>query len=389
MTGKRPLKILLFDMDGVLLKPRGYHKALVETVRLIGEVLGYEDVTLSPVNIAHFEAVGITSEWDSSAICTILMLLPLWEHFPDLAPPTSLRADHAPCHKFPPPPWDAFLTALSSTSARDTDHPMLGVEALLGAGHPHRETIAHILRNTHQVHASLSHRLFQELVLGSRVFAQTYSLDPWLETKGYLQEYDRPSLSDSQRERLLVWQEGRGHHASIFTNRPSLPPGGEFGTPEAEIGAQCVGLDSLPLVGYGDVSWLSAQLDVDVRYLRKPSPVHVLGALLRSLGYQSEDALRYAAALALSGKTSPLWKAFEDAQLTVFEETTAGLRSALAAQKVLASMGISVTLAMKGITKSKTKRASLESMGARVYPDLSAAGAEIMQWPVQNTIKMR
>ena len=51
-------KILLFDMDGVLLEPGGYHKALTETVRLIGESLGYKNVELTPADIAAFEAAG-------------------------------------------------------------------------------------------------------------------------------------------------------------------------------------------------------------------------------------------------------------------------------------------------------------------------------------------
>jgi len=41
------MDILLFDMDGVLLKPLGYHRALKETVRLAGISSGYGEVLLA------------------------------------------------------------------------------------------------------------------------------------------------------------------------------------------------------------------------------------------------------------------------------------------------------------------------------------------------------
>ena len=50
------MKILLFDMDGVLLESRGYHLALQETVRIMAIALGFEDRTLSADDIATFEA---------------------------------------------------------------------------------------------------------------------------------------------------------------------------------------------------------------------------------------------------------------------------------------------------------------------------------------------
>ena len=84
------MELLIFDMDGVLLEPLGYHHALRETVRLAGETCGFSDVQLSAEQIARFEALGISSEWHSSALCMAWMTLqkafapasqnPDWEH---------------------------------------------------------------------------------------------------------------------------------------------------------------------------------------------------------------------------------------------------------------------------------------------------------------------
>ena len=363
--------IFLFDMDGVLLEPRGYHKALKETVRLLGEALGYNGVTLSPDDIAAFEAAGITSEWDSSAICSVLLMLPLWERFPILELPADLESDRRPRHNLLPPSWDSFFDSLNQLRSESLD-PMLRVAKLLGSGNAHKEKIEQILNHAHDIHESITHRIFQELVLGSDVFIQTYQLPAWFVTDSYLRRFDRPALSHAQRDALLAWLGRDGHRAAIVTNRPSLPPGG-FGTPEAEIGAEGVGLEQFPLVGYGDMLWLCALRDVDVLRLRKPSPAHVLAALLRGIGVQHEAALHHAADLALSGTAIPLWQEFDGAEVTIFEDTTAGLNSALAAKDVLEQAGVAIQLRLVGISEAPSKQAALEGVGAQVYPKLALA----------------
>lgn len=69
------MDILLFDMDGVLVNPRGYHRALHETVRLAGISTGIGAVDLEDEQVTQFEALGISSEWHSSALCMAVMVL--------------------------------------------------------------------------------------------------------------------------------------------------------------------------------------------------------------------------------------------------------------------------------------------------------------------------
>jgi len=69
------MDILIFDMDGVLVKPEGYHRALQETVRLAGISTQYGEVQLTDNQIAQFEALGISSEWHSSALCMAVMVV--------------------------------------------------------------------------------------------------------------------------------------------------------------------------------------------------------------------------------------------------------------------------------------------------------------------------
>ena len=69
------MNIYLFDMDGVLLRPLGYHRALKETVRLAGISIGLGEMLLTDEQIAVFESLGISSEWHSSALCMAMMVL--------------------------------------------------------------------------------------------------------------------------------------------------------------------------------------------------------------------------------------------------------------------------------------------------------------------------
>ncbi len=67
-------KIIIFDVDGVLIESHGYHKAFKDTVRVGAKELGF-DVHLSDEDIAQFEGMGISSEWHSSAACMAVLLI--------------------------------------------------------------------------------------------------------------------------------------------------------------------------------------------------------------------------------------------------------------------------------------------------------------------------
>ncbi len=83
------MKILLFDMDGVLIEPRAYHMALRETVTMVGHALGYRNVSLTQVVMEVIESVGVTCEWDSAAICSALLLQRAWKVFSDISLPPA------------------------------------------------------------------------------------------------------------------------------------------------------------------------------------------------------------------------------------------------------------------------------------------------------------
>jgi len=377
-------EILLFDMDGVLLQPGGYQKAMAETVRLVGKSLGYTEVELTPADSATFESLGITSEWDSSAICLVWMMLPLWEREPTLEVPSTL-SDSVNLGKVRVDlRWDTLFEKLDQSKTESVD-PVFCAEEILSINHHRERSIRKIIRSAHHIEQSLTHRVFQELALGSQVFAHTYALQPWFDKESYLLQYDRPSLTLKQRMHLVNWLDDERHSAAIFTNRPSRH--GALSTPEAEIGARCVGLEHLPIVGYGEMLWFSRKRGVDVRALRKPSPLHVLAALLSSKDVDTENALDKAAALTLEGQGDAVWEQFQDAQIYVFEDTIAGINSAHRAAELLSVHGVHSDWHLIGVTEEATKRAALTTAGAMVFNTLAdgLSANSIMRESKENT----
>lgn len=375
---------LLFDMDGVLLQADGYYRSLQETVSVIARSLGFPEVALDQGLIHFIESVGVTSEWDSSAICIALLLHAAWQADPTRSlPENPYRQIHLPLTA-PPPDLLAFFTELGKVY-HPSQSPLVIAEGLLLNGHSPEQAHAlrSVLRNARRMEGSLTFRLLQELILGSQVFAETYALPPFTEVEGYLAQYDQPLLTPPERAALGAWLEQPDHHAAIFTNRPSRAPGGAFNLPEAEFGARVAGVEGVPIMGFGPLAWFAERQGLDAQAYLKPSPVHVLAALwLASHPQDSPDGgleSRFAPALTAAAQASAGlgsaqdWQAMQGAQVFVFEDAVRGLLGAAAAQQALLGMEIRICLHQNGISGNPAKQQALARAGASVYPTLSLA----------------
>jgi phosphoglycolate phosphatase-like HAD superfamily hydrolase len=371
------MRILLFDMDGVLIEPHAYHAALQRTVSLVGQALGIPELRLQAKDITAFEAAGVASEWDTAAICAALSLAHAWTVDPQrrLAgeppqnPPPPLRLD--------PPDFQAFAVRLDRAGLRES-RPLARVARLLqedGASFSLEQwlMLQEIMKTARRIEGSFTHRLFQEMILGSRVFADTYGLRPSLECESFLLAYDRPTLAEDERQALLAWSQASGNWMAIFTGRPSLAPGSHFGVPEAEMGARLAGLEGAPIAALGGLSWLSWRLNRDAETFLKPNPVHALVALGLAQGREMAECLEGAAALVSQGGWQADWGPLQGAQVLVFEDTAGGLASVAAAQKLLANIGVMVEVHFYGIARERPKRRALRACGAQVFPTLVEA----------------
>lgn len=326
-------RIIIFDMDGVLLAPRGYHLALQETVRLGAEALGYANITLTYEQIAQFEGLGISSEWHSSAAALSMLtfggtlslgrLFGLLKREPAQIP-ARIRLERA-------------------------------IEAITGDATRIRES---------ETLASPSYKIFQELILGSADFERIYRIKSSLNVASYLLQFDQPLLKTSTRERLLAWLEHPEHGCAVMTNRPSSE------MPDAGYGLRLVDLDVLPLVGNNDMRWLAGQVGGETAHFLKPNAAHALAALLASTGRGLPESLLGAHGLLNGADVDDL----DVGEIVVFEDTPAGLISVGATGDVLRAKGLPVAVKKIGIAPSGGVKAEfLRAQGAEVFDEINAA----------------
>jgi len=377
------MHILLFDMDHVLVEPIAYRKALQETTAMIGRSLGYVRAPVLVQDIEAFETLGVTSEWDSAAICAALLLRDVWLAGMDYPLPERLPLEPMGRHTLPGPDIQAFLRSESMQQALERPGLERAEQALCceaaGLADWQAEAIRCLLRGARRMDGAITHRLFQELVLGGDAFRSTYGIEPCIGGEGFIHRYDRPLLSSDTAAKLRSWLGQEDHAAAVFTNRPSAAPDGSRGwPPEAEMGLQAAGLEGIPIAGLGGMQWLAKNRGLEPEALIKPSPVHALSALRIAIGTPLNSALEGALDLESGGRRNPAWAQVHGAQVTVFEDSARGLLSASGAQDKLAEVGVELHLSLMGIARGAEKKAALHSAGGRVYASTDEALAAVV-----------
>ncbi len=364
-------KYILFDLDGVLLKPLGYQKALISSVERIGKALGAPHTSITKNQIAAFEALGVTNEWDSVAICTALILIEVWQADPSIRL-QGLNARLGVIHT-KPPDFDMFIKSFKN----DTEPPGEAAYIKLITENPwltgsQRDHLHEILFHCRDIYHSLTLPGHVESVLGSQAFHSQYRLEPQLNTDSFLLKYDQPKVNKKQQTALRKWLENDQHYAGIMTNRPSKAPDGYLSAPEAEMGIEVIGFDDLPYLGSGLLGWFSSHhCQLPSFTFQKPNPVHALGLLRMMTGEQPEYALKSAADLWLGRSNHKDWVFVENAQVVIFEDSAKGLNAGKAAQALLKTIEIDININLVGISQNPIKIKALQDSADRIIPSIS------------------
>lgn len=364
-------KIFLFDMDGVLLIPSGYHEALKSSVKRIGLALGLPFSDLTDEHIARYEVLGITNEWDTLAICTALMLIKVWQTNPDVRLKTI--SANKTVLSTQSPQYDPFLDSFKDIGGLPTrsayekiisDHSFLGQNQITH--------LKDILYNARDIYQSVTLPIHQETVLGSQVYQKHYQLKPQLGIESYLMVYDKPALNPEMRKTLRERLSDKDHYAGIMTNRPSDIPPGYLSSPEAEAGAQLVGLRDMPLLGSGMLGWFATtQCDLPDHLFLKPNPIHALGLMQMCYGEPIKKALSLAYDLWRGLGDRKDWEKFNQTTVYVFEDAVKGFDSGKNAKQLLAQKQIDIDLRLIGVSKSPIKEAALQSFADQTFSDIN------------------
>lgn len=353
-------KVILFDMDGVLLAPHGYHRALRDSVRRFGLAMGIPNAMITEEQIARFETAHITNEWDTLAICVAINLVHAWQFDP------SVRLDGIKPREITLtqeiPDLDQFLDHLSDGGNEPAKIAFALIGKLFAWLNPYQ--LSHLrllLEHCRDIEQSPTLPSHQETVLGSLLFQEVYGLEPKLNIESFLLKYDRPLMTDQQYSSLINWLKAPNHHAGIMTNRPSSSPPGYLSAPEAELGIRLIGLDHLPYVGSGFLAWYAIMhTDFPDHTLLKPNPVHALAVLQQCLGTPPVDALHKAVALWQGRKDPDDWEELHGAKITLLEDSTKGIIAGMRACELLSYIGIEIDLRLIGISENIIKSNALE-----------------------------
>lgn len=369
--------ILLLDMDGVLINSIGYHQALIDTLTISARHLGYQNTNLSTVAIAEFEAAGITCEWHVAAACTALMLHKAWKNGYPLSLPRALPLTAGAPHNLSAPDFIAFARTIdhTSTNPRTTlQFLQAALDLHIDGLATHQKTTLHsLLENAENADKSILHQIMQEFNLGSELFAELYNLPATQDSHSYLLEMDTALIDREHIQHLLSWQAAAQHHAVIFSNRPATPPDGYFDSPEANLGAQLLGIEELPMVTSGAAIWFEHELHQPRTNFNKPAAIHALTALQHALGIDLPASIRNAVKLTLNNQADAVWSDLADSNVYVFEDSYKGIISVLDAVALLESHGINIDVHPIGISPNPSKAGSLQRTGARVFENINQA----------------
>jgi len=360
----------LFDMDGVLLDSIGYRKALQTSVNRIAVGLGAPNTFLSENQIAKFEALHVTNEWDTLAICTALVLVAVWQidsqiRIDSLHPAKNILSSQ--------PDFNSLLDQFT------IDHTLPGHKSLsiILDMYPElctdqRNYLTHILSSCRDIYSSPILPIHQEIILGSQVFHEYYNLKPIFNEESFLLKFDRPKLKTETLISILNLLNLPANAGCVMTNRPSKTPPGYLSSPEAELGLKCAGIENFPYISSGILSWYSnVILNNPNLSLLKPNPTHALASLRMCLGESVFDAIEKSF-LMIQGKSKETdWSRFNQSKIVVFEDSTKGLLSAKAAQELLQEFGIITDLELVGVSSNPIKTEALGKITTKIIDDIN------------------
>jgi len=387
--------VLLFDLDGVLVKPGGYRTASRDTLLHFIAEMGVEVNLPGEDDLSHYEAFTITNEWDMVPLSLAIILDSIYQHT-GISPvqPNLMQCLDAVRNCGLKRFEVDYLAAIDKLPALLRPHTIPSQAILSGcvgnlAGDLFKfipqMALHELLANTRDVRSSPTTRIFQQMILGCETFRRTYGLQVEIQSESYLQTLDRPLLSPESRDILCEGMQEERFYCAGLTLRPSLPPvenknGNAIYSPETEMARYFIGLDRMPIIGYGEMNWLADQLGLEADSLIKPAPYQALTALASALHWDLSTAYRWVGDILkdpfhIDGS---LFGSSDEIELHIFEDSIVGILACQRAAEIL-SKQFKVRIHEHGIGNHPVKVAALQSVGASIYADINQALAHVFR----------
>lgn len=387
---------LLFDIDGVLINPSGYRKAVYDTTSYFLNKLGFAKISINEEIITTFESIGITSEWDIIPLYLLIVTeLSLIENQTD-----NTLDNIQDCYnffrkyEFQPEQKEIISTVLTlkgflqdgvsvCDSLVNQNFENKSIHVFKNVRSTMSWIISEWLIESRNILKSEILQYFQNLILGSELFHEITGLDWIIESEPYLVKYDSPLLLDEVRNKISNLNSKGNIFPSVITARPSSFPNGhtlensQLNFPEAELALKCLKLEHIPCVGFGALEFLGKEKDGSGDQFVKPSPVHAMTAILISSGMDIVDALRLSYDYIfnerhkqivdyLSGFTPPI-------NVRIFEDSIIGIQSLATVCEQLTNNGLPINMIAYGISTQQIKIDALIKENAIIYPTINEA----------------
>ncbi len=391
------MNLLLFDVDGVLIEDGGYYAALIKTLDYFNQLLGAGPIIFGPPDRDQFQARGYVNEWDLCPLCAGILILEALARQPAVivrpAPfedfLRQFRGVAIPQLRDVAQPYLEKIDALSGKPVERARDVLLNALAQLELRADTRAATENLLREmfaqTHEVDRAPVTQLFQEFVIGSQLFAESYGLPPRFAEPAVLTSEDRSLISAPAKQTLAEWTAARRAQVCVYTARPSLPPSDDPDhairvgySPEAELGLHLLDMH-YPLIATGRVQWLAARVNVPFESVTKPAPIQALAAIGAALSHEEANSLLAAHALMARGELSGPLLQLKDrtTHVWIIEDGILGMQATHGAIDLLNRCGLDVRAHALGIAASGPKAEALAPLSEIVLPDVNAAIAYI------------
>ncbi len=384
----------LFDIDGVLLKPGGYRKASNETLRHFLTRYGFQNLPSFDEYFTRFEAIGITSEWDMLPLFLAAGLeqsfrqhqltkkLNNWseiqafvqEHQGVFSLSEFQLERYAKFLMDGVAPAEAVLNKVSSVQFFE-DFPMTSSYCVW--------IFEDLLFDTRNPANSEITAVFQNLILGDRLFETVIGQPAAFKTDSYLVLHDQNNLGSEETQKVLDLFQAEKIYCAAMTARPSGYPDGDahhpLYFPEAELGLKAAAFERIPVIGYGGLIYLSEKFGETGDYYLKPAPIHALAAILASRGMTIVQSVTRAYGLMNTAVLHAEQQYLLDTLfpsgtvIHIFEDSAIGLRSVKQLAVWLTQAGYSVEARCYGISTDEHKINALKKENAAIYEHINAA----------------
>lgn len=399
------VNILLFDIDGVLVRPKGYRRAYRDTVNSFLKEFGLERLELTSNHFAEsFEAVEIPAEWDMVPLTLAMIFDYLLSLDPSLTIPRTLK-DARPLITLSGDQngFSAYFERMLPILRAHMDGPSLPVQTLYRAiqrgdspdrllPYIRREALlSNIFSDSLNITTSLPLQRLEAYLLGSDVFRDTFGVSCPDGIVSVLETCDEPLLSEAYRERIRV-ENGKTVFVAGMTARPdrldrSFPDSllnGFGGIPEAECALETLGWrdgDAIRLIGCTSLETVENWLGVPTDTYLKPHPVHALSAFITALNVKPFLAI-VAAQAYLEGDDPSLLLGMLNKncviRLAVVEDSAIGIRSANVAVEHLRRDGYKIEYFPYGVQTADGKNEMLAKAGAKPVASVNEAIADFL-----------